>query len=725
MAYANFAKKRLKVFGTELLILMFLILNAKFIDADIIINEIMYDPSGSDDGHEWIEIYNNGASSADLSGWKFFEDNVNHALTLINGSFVLEPDRYALIVDDPNKFISDYPGFIGTILDSSWSSLSNSGEYIAIKDSSLNIIDSINYSTNLAKNNGKSLERFDYGWNESNKVGGSPGKKNNATIPEQSQTKGLKLTIYLEEPVYINTEYTSLFKIENLDHISGATDHINLTISYNITKNNILIKQETLFITDLNSYKTSSTGSFTPASQGNYTVSGWIINSTSNDQNKEDDKDSKTIAVIDTSNEPCNISLNITSDKFIYDEEESIRFINSLNTEIYPFVIEYWIEDFFGNIYKNKYNTTNTNEKSWKTEIQEQDRILFIKSKVYPLCNDSNLTDNYAEKMFIVKSNATDLQGTPNQNKKSSLEITDADETASFGGIINVKVEAYRGDTGKYSISLYAEDNGKKASEITKFNINNKYSSYKGQIPIQLKPNCNLNLENGKYDLILEGLGESDKKSIKIEGIKKDLCGSNMNSMISVSSDKSEKFEYGILEYPEKLQTGAEFETKVQLVNNDEKDYDIDVWSYVYRGSKCYSGERTANKKHLTLEKGASEVVSLQTKIDSAEAGDYNLKVLINKDSQKTNKEITQDIEIIKGDEADSKESGSAESINKPEKPLNIHDYNIINQLLCTDLIHYKQTVYQSSNEKIKSLIPYFIIAVLALISIILLWKRA
>lgn len=37
--------------------------------AAIVINELVSDPSGTDDGNEWVELYNPGATSVDVSGW--------------------------------------------------------------------------------------------------------------------------------------------------------------------------------------------------------------------------------------------------------------------------------------------------------------------------------------------------------------------------------------------------------------------------------------------------------------------------------------------------------------------------------------------------------------------------------------------------------------------------------------------------------------------------------
>jgi hypothetical protein len=691
----------------NIILITIFILSSNLVVGTVIINEIMYNPLGSDSGREWIEIYSE--QPIDLEGWKFYEDGTNHGLSLINGTYLLE--GYAVITDEYEIFLEEYTDFNATLLDSSWSSLSNSGEYIAIKDSSLNIVNEIDYSTGLANGNGKSLSLINNTWVESVP---SPGYENNQKEDhEEIPTQGLKLTVYIEDEIYIGRSYTSLFKIENLDHISGITDHINLTIRYNLTHNNNLIKQDILYIEDLNSYKSSNTGEFTPLNSGNYTITGWIVNSTVDEPYKNDNIDSKIITVIDTSNIPCDIKLNITINQTIFTEGESIKFYNNLNDESFPFIVEYWIEDFFNNIYKSKYNTTNTNQKSWTTSIKEQDRVLFIKSIVYPFCNDSNLTDNEAEQMFIVKS----IEDQEDYSEESSIEIIEFDETSKFGDTINVKYKIYKGNTNKYSISAYVADNEIKISETSKIHIYDKYSTQNGQISIQLDPNCDLKIEDGKYDLIIEGIDQKFKEEVKLEGIKTSLCAKY--SLIS-SSSSSASLGYSITDFPKKISSNQQFDIQVELENEDDKDSEIEIWSYVYRGSKCYSGDREQNKRHIKIDKDSSKIITLTNNVKNLEEGEYKLKVVLNKDNQKTNKEIVKEIEV-----------GSSEilSNNCPtieydpifmNKQNNLAEYNIFNQLLCSDQVRYKRTIYESKNEEIKKLIPTFI-SIFAIILCILL----
>ena len=146
--------------------------------AKIIINEIMYDPHGSDPGNEWVEIYNNDTFDCDISDWNFFESGTNHRLTLEKGSMIISSKGYAIIADNATNFLVNHPDFNGTVIDSTFS-LSNTGEYIALKDYSLNVVDGVTYNTSLGGNEtNRTLERKENEWCESLVDGGTPGLEN-------------------------------------------------------------------------------------------------------------------------------------------------------------------------------------------------------------------------------------------------------------------------------------------------------------------------------------------------------------------------------------------------------------------------------------------------------------------------------------------------------------------------------------------------------------------
>jgi len=126
--------------------------------ADVVINEIMYDASGTDTNHEWIEVYNTGTTSIDLTGWKLFEDASNHGLSPLSGSTV-SANGYAIIAENATQFKTEYPNVTAPIFDTTMS-LSNTGETIVLKNASLEVVSQATYTSSMgATGNGNTLNR--------------------------------------------------------------------------------------------------------------------------------------------------------------------------------------------------------------------------------------------------------------------------------------------------------------------------------------------------------------------------------------------------------------------------------------------------------------------------------------------------------------------------------------------------------------------------------------
>lgn len=109
---------------------------------DIIINEIGAFPTST---HEWIEVWNKGTEPVDLAGWKFWENNTNHGLTATTTGSIVAPGEYAAISQNSAVFLLDHLGFGGSIFDSSWGSLSETGEEIGLKDAQENFVEQFAY----------------------------------------------------------------------------------------------------------------------------------------------------------------------------------------------------------------------------------------------------------------------------------------------------------------------------------------------------------------------------------------------------------------------------------------------------------------------------------------------------------------------------------------------------------------------------------------------------
>ena len=146
-------------------------------NTSVIINEIIYDSLSSYDQHgEFIELFNAGSVSVNLSGWQVSDGTKTDNLTT-NGTALLEPGMHAVITGDNfNVTISQDAIHLmtGHSVICSYG-LSNSGEIITIKDRNGAIIDTVNYAEYTTCDPGHSLVRDSGGWVCSTTGGGTPG----------------------------------------------------------------------------------------------------------------------------------------------------------------------------------------------------------------------------------------------------------------------------------------------------------------------------------------------------------------------------------------------------------------------------------------------------------------------------------------------------------------------------------------------------------------------
>ncbi len=146
--------------------ILFILLPISHVSAKIVFTEIMYDPSGSDTHHEWVELYNDGTDPVTISGgsssgsWRFY-DGGNHYLsaTATQGSMTINGGEYTILADDPSTFLIDYPNFTGSIIDTIIN-LPNTSGTVKIVDGSGVVIDSVDYSKDQGGyDDGNSLQK--------------------------------------------------------------------------------------------------------------------------------------------------------------------------------------------------------------------------------------------------------------------------------------------------------------------------------------------------------------------------------------------------------------------------------------------------------------------------------------------------------------------------------------------------------------------------------------
>lgn len=198
-------------------------------NTDIVINEI---GSYATSTHEWIEVWNKGNSSIDLSSWKFWENSTNHSLKAVTTSDnIISPDEYAVICQDGDVFLRDYPNFIGSVLDSAWSSLSENGEEIGLKDENGNFVEKFTYlPTNYFSLERKDSILNDYlstNWQE-NLLGNTVGGQNSNFAASTQDNISTSTTSTLNTTTTIITSTTNHTSTPTTTEVETNTSTVSL-----------------------------------------------------------------------------------------------------------------------------------------------------------------------------------------------------------------------------------------------------------------------------------------------------------------------------------------------------------------------------------------------------------------------------------------------------------------------------------------------------------------
>ena len=272
---------------------LFILLLANSVSANIIINEIMYNPNQCDsEGYcEWVELYNSGSSTVDLSSWQLEENNfedinisareyliVAHRLNISGGGESFEAywgnnDSVWNLTDGNYRAIG---GNLGDLL--------NSGELINLSNGTVTKF-TINYTQfaalNTAKDDGKTLIWYNNNWTESAYVDGTPGASNDQFVPAFNEW------------------------------VNPSINNSNITAAYNITVNITDVNNVNVTLINFNgtNYSMSNYLDFwyyewdtTQNTDGKYSIAAYYNDSLNN-------KDSNTIYNVTVDNTAPNVSV--------------------------------------------------------------------------------------------------------------------------------------------------------------------------------------------------------------------------------------------------------------------------------------------------------------------------------------------------------------------------------------------------------------------------------
>ncbi len=121
--------------------IIYFLLFSKMVLADVVINQVLYDPVSESTG-EAVELYNNGGSGVDISRW-MLKTGASEQDAVLPANTVLQPEQYHLI-SDAGWNTTKEAGWRGADLETTIN-LYNSNSGVALMDFDFNIMDAVGW----------------------------------------------------------------------------------------------------------------------------------------------------------------------------------------------------------------------------------------------------------------------------------------------------------------------------------------------------------------------------------------------------------------------------------------------------------------------------------------------------------------------------------------------------------------------------------------------------
>jgi hypothetical protein len=208
---------------------------------DIVINEFFADPSptiGLPDA-EFIEIYNASTKIFDLTGWTIGDASTVSTLSQV----IFSPGDYLVVCDQGSA--AAYSAFGNTQGQSSFPSLTNSGDKLILKDISGNIIDELTYTSSWygsseKSDGGYSLEQINpnkpctgqNNFKASNAIaGGTPGKINSVFDISPDIIGPKILNVFVHNQDSISIEFDEFLDLNSIDTTEFSFSDSNMVLA--------------------------------------------------------------------------------------------------------------------------------------------------------------------------------------------------------------------------------------------------------------------------------------------------------------------------------------------------------------------------------------------------------------------------------------------------------------------------------------------------------------
>lgn len=233
---------------------------------------------------------------------------------------------------------------------------------------------------------------------------------------------------------------------------------------------------------------------------GNYTLCGRLTHTTQH-QNASREW-CWNLTATDPTKEVChvNLTLNLTNPAPFYPAGEPIRFRNLLDAPgNFPYAIQYQVSTFDGQSLRTTI-TENQHEKQWTPPTTgEKVALYWLSNKLFFIaCNNtSNRTSN---QRLLVVVNEQGVEGNGSGDFDTSQLSLKLREKRYQTTTVPVTITIYRGKTKKYSVKLWAERKGRRASHPLTIYVK-PYTTTVVTIPLVLTT-----ITPGRYRVVAEGL---------------------------------------------------------------------------------------------------------------------------------------------------------------------------------------------------------------------------
>lgn len=712
--------------------------------ASLTINEVMYAPTAEYGGssNEWIELYNANTAPYDISSCSLDGSAA--------GNYTVEAHGYFVIAKVLSTFTEFYPNL--TAIDGNFN-FNNAGDTITWNCSDSH--ETFAYTSDLGGlTNNKTLERnFENEWGESKIDGGTPGRENSiqnvsfhgltlvisevlanpwenddAPAPDgewiellnygdrEIYAGGLKITdangeneLFIAESsiagdiFVLPGDYLVVYRDGDSDFSlnNNGYEEVRLVQEGEGTENDVLI--------DFRSYSGTTEG----MSWSNVEGEWYETTPTPMDDNEYTGE--------------CIWGLFIDTNNSIYRQEDfsfgiSVDRFAGLVDEI---TVRGQIEDEHGGIVRTYAPWSNVTVTSDRREQYSPNLPTGVYQVSFwfenPPCLDIDPAAYRVTKLIAISPSY--------QRFIPSITINEfslgSDNSVKWGQQFTVKVAIYTGNTTRSVTEFWVDKNGKMVSPKTKVNTEERFQEYNVVIPLQLFPNCNNEISDGTAVLRAEGLGVSAGQEFQISKVDKDICTDYLDYIEEEEKQSSKsKLTYTIIDIPASVAPGNAFKVTAKI-ENENKKHNFKAWAYVYRSSKCYSchdgkEERDAEVEEFTLNGKEDREIDFLLKLDSGmEEGEYKVKVVFNKDNQKTNKEVVESLYVQIPDEKKvldnslatlGKEGGDEfDAVSSFRSRVTGASSGIV--------------VYESNAEKSKKLIPYLLL-IAGVLMVAVMWKK-